>query len=115
MAEAYDNPAAHVVHSIDRCNGANRRRLSEASPLHVHRGHVGHADDQTLARLKPSDRLSPRLSTCLMKQTEAVLLQLLGSDLDRVSIRHLELDARLWHRPVTRPLGCAEARLRGLR
>src|SRR5712671_4702453 len=61
----------------------------------MHRGRVGDADDRTLAGLQSSDGLSPRLGTCVVEQREALLLQLVRCDLDGLSVRDLELDARL--------------------
>src|SRR5450756_2870367 len=80
----------------------------------MHRGRVGDADDRTLAGLQSSDGLSPRLGTCVVEQREALLLQLVRCDLDGLSVRDLELDARLWHRPLHWPVRRAEACLRSL-
>ena len=52
---------------------------------------------------------------CLVQQREALLLQLVRTDLDGVSVGDLELDARLRHRSISWPFGSAEAGLRSLR
>ena len=52
---------------------------------------------------------------CLVQQREALLLQLVRTDLDGVSVGDLELDAGLRHRSISWPIGSAEARLRSLR
>ena len=52
---------------------------------------------------------------CLVQQREALLLQLVRTDLDGVSVGDLELDARLRHRSISWPIGSAEAGLRSLR
>src|SRR6266496_2715426 len=77
--------------------------------LRVHRGRVGDADDRTLAGLQPSNGLSPRLGACVVQQSEALVLQLVGSGLDGVGVGNLELDARLGYRPIIWPLRRAEA------
>jgi hypothetical protein len=82
--------------------------------LRMHPGRVREADDRTLAGLQSSDGLSPRLGTCLVEQREALLLQLVRSGLDGVSVRDLKLDTRLWHRSLSWPVSRAEARLRSL-
>jgi len=64
--------------------------------------------------LQSSDGLSPRLGACVVEQREALLLQLVRCDLDGLSVRDLELDARLWHRPLHWPVRRAEACLRSL-
>src|SRR5258708_7129633 len=89
-----------------------RDRLAGTCPcsLRVHRGRVREADDRTLAGLQPSDRLSPRLATCVVQQREALVLQLVRSDPDGVSVRGLEIDPRLRHRPLHWPVRRAEAR-----
>jgi hypothetical protein len=63
--------------------------------LRVHRGRVGDADDRALAGLQPSNGLSPRLGARIVEQGEALVLQLIGSDLEGVAVSNLELDARL--------------------
>ena len=65
-------------------------------------------------RPQSSDGLSPRLGTCVVEQREALLLQLVRCGLDGLRISDLELDARLWHRPLRWPVRRAEARLRSL-
>src|SRR5258708_23106946 len=80
----------------------------------MHRGRVGDAAQRTLAGLQSRDGLSPRLGTWVVEQREALLLQLVRCDLDGLSVRDLELDARLWHRPLHWPVRRAEARLRSL-
>src|SRR5258706_13574530 len=100
-----DGPDRSAALRLDhRVSG--RSALGQCSfSLLMHRGRVGDADDRTLAGLQSSDGLSPRLGTCVVEQREALLLQL---------VRDLELDARLWHRPLHWPVRRAEARLRSL-
>jgi hypothetical protein len=52
---------------------------------------------------------------CLVQQREALLLQLVRTNLDGVSVGDLELDARLRHRSISWPIGSAEAGLCSLR
>src|ERR1700689_2878499 len=80
----------------------------------MHRGRVGDADDRTLAGLQSGDGLSPRRGTCAVEQREALLLQFVRCALDGLSVRDLELEARLRHGPFRGPVRRAEARLRGL-
>jgi len=80
----------------------------------MHRGRVREADDRTLARLKPSDGLSPGLGARVVEQREALLLQLVRHDLHGVSIRDLELDAHRRPRPLTWPVTGTDAGLRSL-
>jgi hypothetical protein len=109
--------------SMDENERARARRSPAEDPLprtrsfslRMQRGRVRQADDRTLARLKPSDRLSPGLGTCLVHQRVALFFQLVRSDLDGVSVRDLELDARLRHRSIGWPVRGAEAGLCSLR
>src|SRR5260370_4208563 len=101
--------ALRLGHRVSR-SGLGERSFS----LLMHRGRVGDADDRTLAGLQSSDGLSPRLGTCVVEQREALLLQLARCDLDGLRVRDLELDARLWHRPLHWPVRRAEAPLRSL-
>jgi len=49
-----------------------------------------------------------------VQQREALVLQLVCSDLDGVRVRNLELDARLRYQTISRPVRGAEAGLRSL-
>src|SRR5712691_11772506 len=107
----YRSAALRFGHHVSGRSALGERSFS----LLMHRGRVGDADDRTLAGLQSSDGLSPRLGTCVVEQREALLLQLVRCDLDGLSVRDLELDARLWDRPLHWPVRGAEARLRSLR
>ncbi len=81
----------------------------------VHPGSEADPHDQTLRRLHPGHRLTPRFGAGLVEQRVAGVGELLRRRRYRLDGGHLELDARLRHRPVGRPLGRAEAGLRRLR
>src|SRR5258708_33932333 len=111
--QSYGSDRSAALRLDNRISG--RSALGQRSfSLLMHRGRVGDADDRTLAGLQSSDGLSPRLGTCVVEQREALLLQLGRCDLDGLRVRDLELDARLWHRPLHWPVRRAEARLRSL-
>src|SRR6267143_3028570 len=99
IIEQSDGPdrsaALGLGHRVSGRSALGQRSFS----LLMHRGRVGDADDRTLAGLQSRDSLSPRLGTCVVEQREALLFQLVRCDLDGLSVRDLELYARLWHRP----------------
>src|ERR1035441_5296310 len=99
---------------LDRCVSGRSALGQRSFSLLMHRGRVGDTDDRTLAGLQPGYGLSPRLGTCVVEQREALLLQLVRCDPDGLSVRALDLDARLWPRPLHWPVRRAEARLRSL-
>src|SRR5260370_21792173 len=106
QSDGPDRSAALRLGHRVRGSGLGERYFS----VLMHRGRVGDADDRTLAGLQSSDGLSPRLGTCVVEQREALLLQLVRCDLDGLSVRDLEFDARLWHRPFHWPVRRSEAR-----
>ena len=94
-----------------RAKGAVRR---QALLTVMHPRRERDADNYTLGRLQASDRLPPWLRARVMQQSEAFRTEFAGCGLDRVEALYFKLDARLRHGPALRPVGRAEAGVRGL-
>jgi len=73
---------------------------------------VGDGDEQPVIAEEAGDRLTPGLGARSMQQLMSGFDELLGSCFD---VGHLELDAGLWPREVSRPAGSAETRISGVR
>lgn len=64
--------------------------------------------------LEPGDRLAPGLGVRLVKEGEALVLELLCCELHAVRVGDFELDADLRYRSINRPFRDSETGLRSL-